>query len=206
MKKLVLLLVVAGLLAGAVWAVRNLPWWALVLLFVGLLLLGKFAIKGLLKRLILVPFKMKGAVLHNAIVQVHSVVPSQAPTKTDGDSESTEPNVPRRYFTLDVTIQPSQAPGKFTHWGPGELMLTRADFVFNPNDEESKEDDACRIEEVHYEEDGAFKADEGLKFAGPKRLKMTLAVREGVDKLKFQYYFEQFGGVQLPQTALRAAA
>src|SRR4030095_7588274 len=104
---------------------------------------------------------------------------------------------------LDVTIQPNEAPGKFTHWGPGELMLTRADFVFNPNDENSKEDDACNIAEVQHEEDGALKADEGLKFAGPKRLKMTLAVREGVDKLKFQYYFEQFGEVQLPQTAFR---
>jgi hypothetical protein len=206
MKKLVLLLVVAGVLAAGVWATRTLPWWGLVLLFVGLIVFAKFAVKRFLKRLILVPFKMKGAVLHNATVQVHSVVPGQAPTKVDGDSEKTESDVPRRYFTLDVTIRPNEACGKFTHWGPGELMLTRADFVFNPTDEDSKEDDACKIEEVQYEEDGAFKADEGLKFAGPLRLKMTLAVREGVDKLKFQYYFEQFGEVQLAPTAFRAAA
>jgi hypothetical protein len=206
MKRLVSLLVVAGVLAGITWAVRSLPWWALLLLFVALIVTGKFAIKGLLKRLILVPFKMKGAVLHNASVRVHSVVPSEAPTKAEGETEATEPDVPRRYFTLDVTIQPAEATGKFAHWAPGELMLNRFEFVFNPNAEESKEDDACQVKEVQYEEDGVFKADEGLKFAGPKRLKMTLAVREGVEKLRFQYYFEQFGEVQLPPNALRAAA
>jgi len=206
MKRLVSLLVVAGVLAGVTWAVRSLPWWALVLLFVALIVVGKFAVKGLLKRLFLMPFKMKGAVLHNAGVQVHSVVPSVAPTKTEGEPEATDPEEPRRYFTLDVTIQPSEATGKFGHWAPGELMLTSLDYHFDPNAEESKEDDACRVKEVQYEEEGGFKADEGFKFAGAKRLKMTLAVREGVEKLKFQYYFEEFGQVQLSQTSFKAAA
>jgi len=206
MKKLVFLLVVVALLVGAAWAVRNLPWWALVFLFAGLVVVAKFAVKGLLKRLFLMPFKMKGAVLRNASAQVNSVAPSDAPTKTDANREPTEPDVPRRYFTLDVTIQPSEATGKFTHWEPGELMLTRVDYHFNPNDEESKQDNACRVEELQYEEDGVFKPDEGFKFAGAKRLKMTLVVREGIEKLKFQYYFEEFGQVQLPPVAIKVAA
>lgn len=205
MKKLVFLLIVAALVAGTVWAFRTLPWWALLLGFLALVVIGKFAIKGLLKRLFLVPFKMKGAVLHAATAQVHSVVPSQPPTKTDASPDTDEPDVPRRYFTLDVTIQPKEATGKFSHWEPGELLLTRTDYHFNPNDDQSKTNDSCRISELQYQKDGVFKLDEGFKFAGPMRLKMTLGVRENVQKLKFQYYFEEFGEVNLPASLQLAA-
>jgi len=156
----------------------------------------KKIIKKLLNALILIPFKMKGAVLRNATVQIHAVTASLAPTKLDGDSE---PEEPRRYFTLDVTIQPKETSGSFSHWEPGELRLSRPDL-------KSSEDDSCNISELQYEEDGIFKNDEGFKFAGPKHLKMTLGVREGVDRLKFQYYLEEFGTVQLPAASLRAAA
>jgi hypothetical protein len=205
MRKLVLLLIVAAFVAGTVWAFRTLPWWALVLGFVVLVIVGKFAAKRVLKRLFLVPFKLKGGVLHGATIQVHSVVPSEAPTKTDA-SESEVPDVRRRYFTFDVTIQPQQATGKFRHWEPGELLLTRTTFRFDPNKDDSKMDDACRISELQYEQDGAFKADEGFKFEGPMRLKMTLAVRESVHKLKFQYYFEQFGEIYLPDAGAHSSA
>ena len=206
MKKIVLLLIVAGLLAGAAWAVRTLPWWALVLTFVALIVIGKFTFMKLLKALILIPFKAKGAVLRGATAQVHSVTPGAAPTKTDDTAETEEANVPRRYFTLDVTIQPKEATGNFSCWELGELRLTRPDFHIDPNSDESSEDDSCNILELQYEEDGVFKNDEGFKFAGQKHLKMTLGVREGVDRLKFQYYFEEFGSVQLPAASLQAAA
>jgi len=206
MKKIVLLLIVAGLLAGAAWAIRTLPWWALVLILVALVVVAKFTFKKLLRTLILIPFKAKGAVLHGATAQVHSVTPSAAPTKTDDTAETEDANVPRRYFTLDVTIQPKEATGNFSCWELGELRLTRPDFRIDPNSDESSEDDSCQISELQYEEEGLFKNDEGFKFAGPKRLKMTLGVREGVDRLKFQYYFEEFGTVQLPTESLKAAA
>jgi hypothetical protein len=206
MKKIILLLIVAGLLAGAAWAIRTLPWWVLLLIFVALVVVAKFTFKKLLRALILTPFKMKSAVLRDATAQVHSVTPSAAPTKTDDTAETEEANVPRRYFTLDVTIQPKEATGNFSCWEIGELRLTRPDFHIDPNSDESTEDDTCTISELRYEEDGVFKDDEGFKFGGPKRLKMTLGVREGIDRLKFQYYFEEFGSVQLPAASLQAAA
>src|SRR5215208_6761919 len=166
MKKILLLLIVAGLLAGAAWAIRTLPWWALVAILVALVVVAKFTIK----KLLLIPFKMKGAVLRNATAQVHAVTASLAPTKIDGDSE---PQDPRRYFTLDITIQPKETGGSFSCWELGELRLTRPDF-------KSGEDDSCNISELQYEEHGIFKNDEGFKFAGPRHLKMTLGVREGV--------------------------
>lgn len=207
MKKIVFLVIVAGLLAGAAWAIRTLPWWALLLIFVALIVVAKFTFKKLLRTLILIPFKAKGAVLHGATAQVHSVTPGAAPTKTDDTTEPEEANVPRRYFTLDVTIQPKEATGNFSCWELGELRLARPDFHIDPHSDESgSEDDACTISELKYEEDGLFKEDEGFKFAGPKRLKMTLGVREGVNNLKFHYYFEEFGSVQLPAASLQAAA
>jgi hypothetical protein len=192
---------------GAVWAVRSLPWWALVVGFVVLVVVGKFAVKRLVKKLFLAPFKMKGGVLNDASVQVHSVVPCDAPTRTDAEeSDPAKPNVPRRYFKLDVTIQPKETTGNFTCWEPGELSLVGPLHVVDPESDERDEEDSCDISELQYEEDGVFKDDEGFKFQGPKRLKMTLAVREGVDNLQFQYYFEQFGQVQLPGGAFKAAA
>jgi hypothetical protein len=205
MKKLVFLLVFFVLTASAVWAVRTLPWWALLGLFAALVVFGKFAIKQLLKQLLLTPFKMKGAVLHEATAEIHSVVPAEAPTKIDTASEPEQPAAPRRYFTLDVTIRPKDSTGKFTHWEPGELRLTLPEFHISMGDEPGIEDDACEISELKHEEDGVFKADEGFKFSGAKRLKMTLGVREGVSRLKFNYYFEEFGEVALAPPFAAAA-
>jgi hypothetical protein len=204
MKRLVFFLVVVAVMAGAMWAVRNLPWWALLALLVALIFVAKFAVKKLLKQLFLMPFKMKGAVLHGATAEIHSVRPADAPTRIDGDSESKEA-APRRYFTLEVTVQPKESTGKFSHWEPGELRLTRPEHHVSTGEEASAEDDSCEISELQYEEDGAFKADEGFKFAGPKRLKMTIGVRQGVSRLKFDYYFEEFGDVALPPAFAAAA-
>ncbi|MCI0745494.1 MAG: hypothetical protein L0Y58_08825 [Verrucomicrobia subdivision 3 bacterium] len=208
MKKLVSLLVLVGLIVGVTLAVRHLPWWALVLLFVALVWGGKWLVGRFLKKLILTPFKMKGAVLHDATVRVHSVVPTVAPTRSSDDDEADRtPSEPRRYFTAEVTIEPKEATGNFSHWEPGELRLCRPEHTFDPNDEDSKtDDDACDVVELWVEQDGVFQKDEGLKFPGPQKLKMTLAVAEGVQALKFQYYFEAFGRVELPSANATAAA
>lgn len=206
MKKLVVLLVLAALVTGAVLAVKHLPWWGLALLFVAVVVFGKWAIKRLLKKLFLAPFKMKGAVLHGATARVHSVTPTVAPPKKE-DAEEEENAGPRRYYALDVTIEPKAATGNFSHWEPGELRLARPEHHVNPDDDDSStDDDACDVMELQYEEDGVFKADEGFKFGGAMRLKMTLAVSEGVSRLKFHYYFEEFGEVVLPASPLAAAA
>lgn len=60
------------------------------------------------------------------------------------------------------------------------------------------DDESCEVGSIQYQEDGAWKDDEGMKFPGPQRLKMRLAVQPGARQLKFRYYFEEFGLVQLP--------
>src|SRR5262245_14109575 len=142
MKKLVLLLVLVGLVAGVVVAIRQLPWWGSVLLFVALILVGKWLIKRALKNLLVMPFKMKGAVLHDASAQVHSVTPTSAPTKTDASDEDEEKSAePRRYYALDVTIEPKPATGKFSHWEPGELRLARPEHHVTTDDSSATDDD-----------------------------------------------------------------
>jgi hypothetical protein len=228
MMRLILLVVIVAVLVLGTLAVRHLQWWALALIFLGLILVGKFAIKWLLKRMFIVPFKMKGAVLRNAFARVNSVATTNPPVKPAGESEDAsgdadedtaekdsidddalkkdeedeeeEDKVPRSYYVIDVTITPRQPTGKFTHWEPGELVLTRTDLEIDPNTPDF-DDDTCRVEEIKVEQDGAFREDEAGKYEGPQRLQITVGVREGVQKLRFQYYFEQFGEVVLPVSA-----
>jgi hypothetical protein len=45
-----------------------------------------------------------------------------------------------------------------------------------------------------------------MKFPGPQRLKLTIAVKPGTPALKFRYYFEEFGCVTLLAPPLTRAA
>src|SRR6185369_13953094 len=174
MKRIVLLLAVVGV--GV--AVKYLPWWGSVLMFVGLILVGKFVVKHLLKKLIVLPFKAKGAVLRGATAQIHSVtaVAPPAPGEAAGDTEAlADPDQaagPRNYYQLDVTITPRDATGNFTHWEPGELRLARPESRVGVEDE--TDDGSCAVRSLQVEEEGQFKPDEGMKYPGPQRLRMTL--------------------------------
>jgi hypothetical protein len=178
-------------------------------MFVGLILVGKFVVKHLLKKLIVLPFKAKGAVLRGATAQIHSVtaVAPPAPGEAAGDTEApADPDQaagPRNYYQLDVTITPRDATGNFTHWEPGELRLARPESGVGVDDE--TDDGSCTVRSLQVEEEGQFKPDEGMKYPGPQRLRMTVGVQEGVTALKFRYYFEAFGEVRLPAPVAKAA-
>jgi len=187
-------------------AIKYLPWWALLLGVVGLIVVGKFMIKRLLLRLFLKPFQLKGAVLKGATAEVHSVTPAVAPAAEEGAPASP---TPQTYYSVDVTIQPSSGSAKnpFAAWEPGELRLVSPDSVQNPNDPESTEsDDLCEIQAVEVEQGGRFQPDEGLKFQGAQRLKLKIAVKPGTPALKFRYYFEDFGCVTLLAPPVARAA
>jgi hypothetical protein len=95
MKRLIVLAVFALFVVGAVLAVRWLPWWALVLGFLLLVALGKWAIGRIVRKLMLMPFGAKGAVLKGASARVHGVSPAGA----SGES--------RKHYLVEVTITPS---------------------------------------------------------------------------------------------------
>jgi hypothetical protein len=216
MKRLIALLVLALLAAGVVLALRTLPWWAIVVGLVALALLAKLLLPRLLRKLFLAPFRAKGAVLKGATATIHEVVVTEAPVKkpsteeadangstpqdSDGDEDGAEKSgEPRLHYLLEVTITPGQTESPFGMWEPGEIMLVRPESVLRPeSDEADDDDDSCEVGTIHYQEDGTWKNDDGMKFPGPQRLKMQLAVKPGARQLKFRYYFEEFGLVQLP--------
>ncbi len=195
MKRLVILLILALFIAGAVLAVRWLPWWALVIGLLLLLIVGKFLLGRLLRKLFLMPFRAKGAVLRGASATVHEVSP------TISSSEETTPEAshkPRTHYLLEATISPVQTDGPFGYWEPGEIRLVRPESILRPESDESDEDDACEISGLEVKEDGVWKAHEGMKFPGSQRLRMQLAVLPGIRQLKLRYYFEEFGRIELP--------
>jgi hypothetical protein len=204
MRRLIVMVVLAGL-AAAVWAaVRFLPWWGLVLALVGGIVAGKWLIGRLFVRLLSAPFKLKGAVLRGASIDVHSVEPAQAPPAASDDDV---PAGPRRYLRVELTVTPSAGmEGPFQLWEPGELRLVKEESRFDREYAGADEDDQVSIRAVEIQHKGRFQDDEGWKLPGPQRLRLLLAVSPGVERLKFRYYFEEFGRVQLPPETATAVA
>jgi hypothetical protein len=163
-------------------------------------MLGKFLIGRMIRKLFLMPFRAKGAVLNGATAQVHSVSPAAAPPDAE-DSGG-----PREHYLVEVTITPAASvEGPFSLWEPGELCLVRPESVLRPeSDEPDDEDNACEVSKIQIENEGQWTDDEGMKYGGPQRLRLTLAVQPGIRGLKFRYYFEEFGMIRLLQA--KAAA
>jgi hypothetical protein len=179
--------VFALFVVGAVLAVRWLPWWALVLGFLLLVALGKWTIGRIVRKLMLMPFRAKGAILKGAAARVHGV------------SSAGASGEPRERYLVEVTITPSDPKGPFSLWEPGELRLVRPESVLRPySNEPDDEDNACTITRIQIEDEGQWKDDEGMKYGGAHRLRLHLAAQHGVQKLKFRYYFEEFGNITLP--------
>jgi hypothetical protein len=191
MKRLIALGVLALFTFGAVLAVRRLPWWTLVLGFLALILVGKFVIKLLLKKLLLMPFRAKGAVLKGASARIHAITPAASPV-IEGSS-----GVPLEHYLVEVTITPGATEGPFGLWEPGELRLVRPESVLHPESDETDGDGACTVTKIQIEDEGRWSDDEGMKYGGPQRLRMNLAAQPGTRELKFRYYFEEFGKIKL---------
>ncbi len=173
---------------------------------VALVLATKFFGGRLLEEVFSMPFKAKGAVLRGAAVEIHTIKPItfadiQALRKNnsaDDDDENSVPDASRKYFVVDATVKPvAGSSGTFQLWEPGELLLAGPDA--KPRD--SDDEEICRIERLEIETEGRFAADEGMKYGGPQRLRLTIGVAPGTARLQFRYYFELFGGFTLSGAA-----
>src|SRR5579872_1471550 len=111
-----------------------LPWWGavgvLILLAVGLWALAHYLVHRL-KRDVAQAVKAQGEPLTNALVTVHSVVPTEPPTGAspldDSDVEYFDPDTDGMfatddfsYFWIEATIAPQ---GSETVWDPSVLAL-----------------------------------------------------------------------------------
>ena len=185
-------LILFVVVASAVLAIRFLPWWAvlggILLVILGGVLFGGRIVTALFK----MPFRAKGAVLRGATAEIHSIA-STAKVQ-GGEDEEADSN--RRYYLLDVTIKPvARAGNGFQLWEPAELALVGPDAKSEDTDADG---DLCDIKKIEIETEGKFADDEGMKFGGPQRLRLTLAVAPEARQLQFRYYFELFGSVSLP--------
>ena len=183
----ILLLLLA---AGALLAIDFLPWWAIVGGIVFLAVLAKFFGGRILEPLFKMPFRAKGAVLRGAAAEIHSL----ASTPIEDGVAADDAN--RRFFLLEVTIRPAERGGAgFRLWEPGELRLVSPGA--KPEDTD-KDRELCDIQRIEIETEGRFVADEGMKYGGPQRLRLALAVAPDAGRLQFRYYFELFGMLSLP--------
>jgi len=187
--------------AALVAVVRLLPWWAVIALFAVLFLAARSFLRWGLPRVLRLPFKAKGAVLHNAVVDVHSIehVELSPPEGSDEDERAVEPGI-REGFCVDVTITPRTPTGAFTLWEPGELRIVGPNA--RAGDPEADESD-FEIRSLEVQEDGRFKLDNGMKYDGPRRLRLFVAVPAGQPSLRLRYYFEIIGNVSLPGSTSR---
>ena len=201
MIRLLVLLSLIAMAALTVGAVKLLGWWAVVVLPIALFLFVKLVAGRLVKRLFMMPFKAKGAVLRGARAQVHSIQPAERPQPGE-DEEADEADHRRSFFLLEATITPAAGPKSgFSLWEPGELRLVPPGY--EPEGDEPSE--ACKVAALELQQDGQWQRDEGMKFGGPQRLRMTVGVEPNVSRLQFQYYFETFGSVNVPRVIATGA-
>jgi len=200
MRVIFLLLLVMA--ATVVVAVRMLPWWVLLALVAGLALAMPIVLRWGLTWLLKLPFRAKGAVLRNAAVEVHAIERAE-PTVLEASDEAGSAAGPREHFRLEITITPPAASGPFTLWEPGELAIVGADArAGEPGTDEAHFD----VRALEIQEDEGFQADGGMKYGGPQRLRLLVAVPPGQRRLRFRYYFEVFGSVSLPGAMARSVS
>lgn len=171
---------------------------------------GKRLAGKMLLNLFTTPFRAKGAVLKNADVRVLSVTPAPTPrheqivdAPTGLEDAEVGAGGSHDWYYLDVTITPQPSPGPFTVWEPSEMALVGPNA--NPTPLEDDGSELGTIHSVQIWQDGDWQRDSIGKYEGPQRLKLHIGVRSGERRLRFRYYFEIFGHIELPapQTMLR---
>ncbi len=197
-----IVLVIVGALL--VLAIRFLPWWASVLVVVGLGLGIRFGAGFVLRRVLTLPFKAKGKVLSGATVDLHAIEPAPVPAVSfEGDEdeemkahllEEQAENEALHWYFIDMTITPTQASAAFGSWEPGELMFVSLDA----KPQAIEEDEGSKLEDYQILIDGVFQEDEVGKQEGPQRVKFHVGLPQAMHQIQLRYYFELFGNVQVP--------
>jgi len=203
-----------------------LEWWQAILASLGTFLLLVYIAKQVirstfrnLRKAAEGMFTKKSATLRGATVEVHAVRPATLPEEVrdemrqvidaddsdDSDDEAREalPDYASyQWCEVEATVFPqANDTATFTEWNVEGLVLVpidapKLDFL-GTNDAETPQFD---LRDVRIVADGTASEPGGKGLAGPQRLRFTVGVPRGTRLLKFQYFFEQFGRVELPST------
>jgi hypothetical protein len=196
-----LLLILFILAALLVLAIKFLPWWA-SLLFLGVGILGvRWGAKYLLRRIFILPFKMKGQALAGATAKVHGIEPAPLPEMAADFSEEEAGEYRQlNWYSLDITVIPPEQKSGFVAWEPSELLLVPPGLK-----EETLMGGHCIVHDLQVWMDHEFSDDSQGKYVGFQRLKLYIGVQPGIRQLSFRYYFEVFGQVEIPPHQLQPA-
>lgn len=165
-------------------------WVALLVLVVALALSGKY----LFRQLLLTPFRMKGRVLQGAECRVLRVEHAGTVPVEDG-GEDGAPAVAHRYLVEAEITPKASGGGGFQLWEPGEL---RASVPGSRPDAEADENDLGSVGALQIWDGTSWVEDEGGKYPGPQRLRLTFDLPRPVDRFVLRYYFEDVGEVRTP--------
>jgi len=187
------LLLAVSVAISTLW--KLIGWLTIPVLLVALVVAGfvlkKLAVKAF-EKLLSTPFRMKGAALKNARVDVHEV-------STLSEREG------KRQIRVDATITPdADSQQQFRAFAPGEITLV----PFGTTDVEhyDSEEDGFEISRVEYFEDGEFREFEGEMGQGPMRLRFEADVPLDARRLSFCYYFEVIGDLKIEMQRLSSTA
>lgn len=193
----IILIFVALCITAFYFAVKFLPWWGVAGgVVVGLVLMK--AIGGyLLKKLFLMPFKAKGAVLKGAKVTVHSVTAVPPPPPSSDEEEDEDVKRYTNHYLVDATIVPGENKGPFHCWNPEEIELIQFGKAVNPDaDSDERKDGEVTGVEVFAE--NAYHKFDGEKFTDSNRFRFRVRAHPKLRRASFSYYFTTFGDIQLP--------
>lgn len=199
-----------------------LDWWQAILASLGtflfLVFVAKQVIRSTFRNLRKVAegmFTKKSATLRGATVEVHAVRPAAMPQEVrdelrqviDADdvqeeSEATPDYASYQWCEVEATVfPPAGDSATFAAWDVESLVLVPIDApkleFLSTDDSDAPQFDLLNVRVVA---DGAASEPVGEGFAGPQRLRFTVGVPRGTRLLKFQYFLEQFGRVELPST------
>ena len=221
--KLLLILVLMFLAVLMVFSVllSKVLGWVAFLVFPILLVGGIVALKSLvlrkMQRAFILPFAAKGAVLNDAVAQIHSVAPTTRPGRTyvqqydpNGgpildeedieDEDEDDEDYPfaefDRFFTVDLTISPQDGDGPFQEWVPSELVPVE-DYAVSGEPDYSDNEEVGAVLELQIWDNGAWVEGDGSMVSGTQRLRMLLGVVDSPRACRFRYYLEVFGYVEL---------
>lgn len=201
-------------------AIKYLPWWALLIL-IAIPILGWRYIGG---AVLYVMFRRTarslGKVLRGATVTVHTIeavpppdakVLEEAFADEEEDDEDfasealDEPPEARDWYLIEVSIEPKPFPAAHEEDDPGGWQPEALALV--PEDAGPGEIDmGCRVGRIERQVEGGYRIAGNWCSYGDERLRLLIGVTPGLKKLKFCYFFEEFGGhIELPPPHARPA-
>jgi len=181
-----------------------------------------------LKRFALEMFATKSRVLRGAMCEVHRVeltappvIRRALPDASDdaGDEEDEDqpaepdeqiqdvedepahtPVAGERFVLIDFTITPKPGQSRMSHYEPSELLLIPFDRRISLEEDPTSSRESGRLMEIRLVDENGQETEDFDKLPGRARFRAIFACPSTfTGRAKFQYYFESFGDVMLPQ-------